>query len=247
MDILLLTGIAATFFAAGATKGISGMGLPTVSMGLLGLFMPPASAAALLVWPSLLTNVAQCVGSHFLAICAVLWPMWLGILAGALLTPLPPLATGAGTVRTGLGSLLIVYSVYGLARPAITLRIGRRATLAFALAVGGVTGALTAATGVFIVPMVMFLQMLGFEKERMVQALGLSFTVCTIALGASLGWDASWHALSSVEGAVALACAFFGMGLGVRMRGRISAAAFRTMLFIVFGLVGLALIAKESL
>jgi hypothetical protein len=75
MDIFLLAGIAATFFAAGATKGIAGMGLPTVSMGVLGLFMPPAAAAALLVLPSLLTNVLQCLGRHFLAITATLWPM----------------------------------------------------------------------------------------------------------------------------------------------------------------------------
>jgi uncharacterized membrane protein YfcA len=92
MDILLLAGIAVTFFVAGATKGISGMGLPTVSMGLLGLFMPPASAAALLVLPSLLTNVMQCLGRQFLAITSVLWPMWLGIFGGALLAPLPSLA-----------------------------------------------------------------------------------------------------------------------------------------------------------
>lgn len=247
MDLLLLTGIAATFFAAGATKGISGMGLPTVSMGLLGLFMPPASAAALLVLPSLLTNVLQCLGRHFLAICAVLWPMWLGIFAGALLTPLPSLASGAATVRAGLGALLIAYAAYGLARPAVTLRLRRPMLLATALLVGGLTGALTAATGVFIVPMVMFLQMLAFEKERMVQALGLSFTVCTLALGVSLGWKASWQAWSSVEGGLALACAFAGMGLGVRLRERISAAGFRTMLFVVFGVLGLALIAKEAL
>ncbi|MBL0419316.1 sulfite exporter TauE/SafE family protein [Ramlibacter sp. AW1] len=246
MDMLSLTGIAVVFVAAGATKGISGMGLPTVAIGLLGLFMPPAHAAALLVLPSLLTNLAQCVGRHFLALCALLWPMWVGILAGALLTPLPSLASGAATVRIGLGTLLIAYAAHGLARPEISLRLSRGAMLAASLVVGCVTGALTAATGVFMVPMVMFLQMLGFEKERMVQALGLSFTVCTVALGASLGWSASWQALSSVQGIVALAGALLGMWLGIQLRGRISAPAFRTMLFTVFGLLGLALIAKEA-
>jgi len=44
---------------AGAVKGVSGMWLPTLSMALLGLFMPPA--AALIVLPSLLTNIAQCM------------------------------------------------------------------------------------------------------------------------------------------------------------------------------------------
>ena len=247
MNFLLTGGVAATFFVAGATKGIAGMGLPTVSMGLLGLFMPPASAAALLVLPSLLTNVMQCLGKHLRAIAAILWPMWLGIFAGALLTPLPSLASGAATVRAGLGVLLIAYAAHGLARPSITLRLRRPALLATALAVGCVTGALTAATGVFMVPMVMFLQMLSFEKERMVQAMGLSFTLCTLALGASLGVGASWQALSSLQGGLALACAFAGMAVGVRLRERISAGAFRTMLFVVFGVLGVALIAREML
>jgi uncharacterized membrane protein YfcA len=247
MNIWLLTGVAATFFVAGATKGISGMGLPTVSMGLLGLFLPPASAAALLVLPSLLTNVLQCLGRHFLRIASMLWPMWLGIFAGVLLTPLPSLASGAATVRIGLGVVLIAYAAYGLMRRAIALRLRRRALLPTALVVGYVTGALTAATGVFIVPMVMFLQGLELAKEEMVQALGLSFTFCTIALGISLGWGASWHALTSIEGGLALGCAFAGMGLGVRLRDRISAPAFRTVLFAVFGCLGVGLIARELL
>jgi uncharacterized membrane protein YfcA len=247
MDILLLIGVAATFFVAGATKGISGMGLPTVSMGLLGLFMPPASAAALLVMPSLLTNVMQCLGRHFSGIAAILWPMWMGIFGGAFLTPLPSLASGAATVRLGLGVLLLAYAAYGLLRPSITLQLGHRTLLLAALLVGYVTGALTAATGIFIVPMVMFLQMLALGKERMVQALGLSFTVCTAALGASLGWSTSWQALASLEGGLALACAFAGMSLGVRMRERISATAFRTLLFVVFGVLGAAILAKEML
>ena len=247
MDFLLLIGIALTFFAAGATKGISGMGLPTVSMGLLGLFMPPASAAALLVLPSLLTNVLQCMGKHFRGIAAVLWPMWIGILAGALLTPLPSLASGTATIRLSLGGVLLAYAAYGLLRPAVTLRLSHGMLLFVALPVGLITGVLTAATGIFIVPMTMFLQMLPFEKERMIQALGLSFTVSTVALGASLGWSNSWQALSSVEGVAALACALVGMNVGARMRERISATTFRTMLFVIFGVLGAAIIAKELL
>ncbi len=38
------------------------MGLPTVAMGLLGLLMPPQAAAALLVLPSLLTNLLAVAG-----------------------------------------------------------------------------------------------------------------------------------------------------------------------------------------
>ncbi len=38
-----------TFLLAGTVKGVIGLGLPTIAMGLLGLAMPPAQAAALLI------------------------------------------------------------------------------------------------------------------------------------------------------------------------------------------------------
>src|SRR5689334_24722705 len=53
--------IVAVFLLAGWVKGVVGMGLPTVAMGLLGLVMAPVQAAALLVIPSLVTNVWQFV------------------------------------------------------------------------------------------------------------------------------------------------------------------------------------------
>ena len=55
------------FIAAGLVKGVTGMGLPTVAMGLLGLLMPPQAAAALLVLPSLLTNLWQLLAGPALA------------------------------------------------------------------------------------------------------------------------------------------------------------------------------------
>ncbi len=48
-----------TLALAGAVKGLFGMGLPTVSMGLLGLVMSPLQAATLSVVPTLLSNVWQ--------------------------------------------------------------------------------------------------------------------------------------------------------------------------------------------
>jgi uncharacterized membrane protein YfcA len=48
--------IALTFFVAGFVKGVAGMGLPTVAMGVLSAIMSPVSAASLLVIPSFVTN-----------------------------------------------------------------------------------------------------------------------------------------------------------------------------------------------
>jgi hypothetical protein len=62
MTSFVLAAITAIFVLAGFVKGVIGLGLPTVAMGLLALVMTPAQAAALLVVPSFLTNVWQAMG-----------------------------------------------------------------------------------------------------------------------------------------------------------------------------------------
>ena len=52
--------------------------------------------------------------------------------------------------------------------------------------IGLTTGLVTAATAVFVIPAVPYLQALSLEKDELIQALGLSFTVSTIAMAAGL-------------------------------------------------------------
>jgi uncharacterized membrane protein YfcA len=52
MTSFVLAAITAIFLLAGFVKGVIGLGLPTVAMGLLALVMTPAEAAVLLVVPS---------------------------------------------------------------------------------------------------------------------------------------------------------------------------------------------------
>lgn len=58
------------FLLAGVVKGVLGMGLPSVAIAVLGIAMPTAQAAALVVIPSLFTNVWQfAAGPHSLPSC----------------------------------------------------------------------------------------------------------------------------------------------------------------------------------
>ena len=56
LTLPLLAAVATTFVVGGFVKGVVGLGLPTVSMGLLGLFLPPAQAAVPLVRPCSFTR-----------------------------------------------------------------------------------------------------------------------------------------------------------------------------------------------
>ena len=72
-----------TFLLAGTVKGVIGLGLPTVAMGMLGLAMLPAQAAVLLIIPSTVTNLWQLsFGGHLGALLKRLWPMLLLIFLG---------------------------------------------------------------------------------------------------------------------------------------------------------------------
>ena len=172
---------ALTFLLAGLVKGVIGLGLPTIAMGLLAVAMPPADAAALLIVPSLVTNVWQMLaGGHLARIVLRLWSMMLGVCVGTVAGG--GLLTSASThlAAAALGAALALYATLGLLSLRWTVRGGAERWLS--PVIGAVTGLITAATGVFVIPAVPYLQAIGLDKEELVQALGLSFTVSTLAL-----------------------------------------------------------------
>lgn len=226
-----------TFFLAGTVKGVIGLGLPTVAMGLLGLAMFPTQAAALLIIPSTVTNVWQLVaGGHLSALLKRLWPMLLMIALG----------TGMGSMVLGmssglwmaraLGAALLIYALSGLLLP--TLRVAPRHEVWLGPVCGLVTGIVTAATGVFVIPAVPYLQALGLERNALVQSLGLSFTVSTLALAVGLFWNGALGREELQASLLALVPALLGMWLGQWLRQRISAQAFKRVFFIGMGALG---------
>ena len=227
------------FLLAGAVKGVLGMGLPTVAMGLLGLVLPVAEGAALLVLPSLVTNLWQMLrGRALAALCRRLWPMLLGVVAGVYLGRgwMSPNAAFHATLLLGL--CLVVYAAAGLAGLRLAAPPSRGEAWA-SLLVGGLTGALTAATGVFVLPAVPWLQALRLTKDELSQALGLSFTVSTLALAGNLTAAGHLNAQAATQSLLVLAPALIGMWLGQLLRDELSQDTFRRWLY--WGLLALGL------
>lgn len=153
LSIAMLVLAFTTFFAAGLVKGVTGMGLPTVAMGVLGAAISPLAAASLLIVPSLVTNVWQLfAGPHFGSLLRRLWPMMSAVFVGALLGSRWISRGDTGVTTTMLGVLLIIYSAYTLF--AGQLSVPGRAETWLSPLVGAITGALTGATGVFVIPAV---------------------------------------------------------------------------------------------
>lgn len=237
--ILAVTG---TFLLAGMVKGVIGLGLPTVSLALLTVAFDLPSAMALLLVPSFVTNLWQALaGAHTREVALRIWPfllmatvtVWIGAAALtrvdlALLTAL-------------LGVLLVSYALLSLGGVRLAIPL-RHESWAGPL-IGSANGVLTGMTGSFVVPGVMFLQAIGLPRDRLIQAMGMLFTVSTLALGAALqqaNFITVQHGLLSA-GAVLPALA--GMVLGQRLRARLSEQRFRTVFFIALLLLGAYIIA----
>lgn len=226
-----------TFVLAGMVKGVIGLGLPTIAMGLLGLAMAPAQAAALLIIPATLTNLWQLAfGGHLPALLMRLWPMLLAIFVGTAIGSLWLGIDGGQWVVRGLGGALLLYALSGLLLPSLRLAPAHEWWLAPLC--GLITGVITSATGVFVIPAVPYLQALGLNKDQLVQALGLSFTVSTLALAAGLLWRGALGSAELGASLLTLAPALLGMWLGQWLRQRISALQFKRAFFIGLGLLG---------
>jgi hypothetical protein len=236
----LLIFIAAAFLLAGFVKGTLGLGLPTVAMGLLAVTMQPSRAVAIVIVPAIVTNIWQTfVGPYLRDIVRRLWPLMLGTVIGIWLNAgmlTGPFARYGGIV---LGALLVVYAIIGLSK--FSFSVARKNEKWIGGIVGLVTGAVSAATGVQVMPSMPFMQAIGMEKDELVQALGVFFTVATLALGFTLTSAGLLSAATALPGAVAMAASFGGMFIGQAVRSRMEPEVFRRWFLIAMILLGLYL------
>ena len=98
--------------------------------------------------------------------------------------------------------------------------------------IGLVNGVLTGMTGSFVVPGVMYLQALGLSRDALIQAMGMLFTVSTLALAFALQANDLLRMEHGVLSAMALAPAMAGMAAGQRIRKRLSEQLFRKVFFL---------------
>lgn len=222
--------IGLTFLLAGFVKGVIGLGLPTVSLGLLTAGFGLIPAMGLMIIPSFITNIWQALqGGAFRELIQRLWLMMVAVVAGVWVGG-NILVTGDTTLLTGLlGVLLCLYSVIGLTR--FRIPTSGRAESWLSPVMGMVTGILTGLTGSFVIPGVLYLQSIGLNRNALIQAMGILFSVSTVALAVALGH----HQLFSMElggfslGGVVPALA--GMVIGQKVRKRLSEVAFTRVFF----------------
>lgn len=235
--------VALAFLLAGTVKGVTGLGLPSVSLALLTATLGLKAAMAILIVPSFVTNVWQAaVGGHLLAILRRTWSLLLAVCVATWFGVGILAKANADLLAGVLGLVLCIYAVLGLVR--IDPASPGRSELWLSPVVGAVSGVLNGMTGSFVVPGVLYLQSLGFSRDGFIQAMGVLFTTSTVALAFALH---DRHLLSgelAILSAGAVGPALIGMVTGQVVRRHLSEQTFRTVFFAVLLVLGAYIILR---
>ncbi len=230
-DAATIFAIVGTFLIAGTVKGVIGLGLPTLSVALLTVAIDLPSAMALLLVPSLVTNLWQAMfGGNSRAILLRLWPFLLMATVSVWLGATALTRVDLSLLSALLGGLLAVYSTVNLG--GLQFSIETRHEVWVGPLAGLANGILTGMTGSFVVPGVMFLQAIGLSRDSLIQAMGMLFTVSTLALAFGLQQNDFLTVEHGTLSIAALLPAIIGMVFGQRIRQSLSEQLFRKVFFL---------------
>lgn len=240
MSLLQIAVIAVAFVVAGVAKGAIGMGMPPIAIGLMSFAVPLESAIAIMVVPTMVTNIWQAIyGGGFKPLIRRFGTMAATAMIGILAVGL--LLSDLGSPRTAgwVGVLLVLYSIIALTpwRP----RVPRRAEPWANPLIGLMSGAVAGSTGVAAVPFLPYMQSLDMDRHELVQALGIMFLFITGMLAVSLAMHGAYHLANSIAGVAAVAPTMVGVWIGQHARRRLSPETFRRMFIVGMLLVGLHL------
>lgn len=243
MDAFSIAVVFAAFLAGGVVKGVLGLGLPLAAVAVMSSVLPLRVAIPLLLVPVLVTNAAQAVrGGHLEELLRRYWSMLLMSGVGVWLGTMALYRVDPAFLLVILGGVVCAYTSINLF--AMRFSVSERTVPTVSPAVGLVSGLLSGTTGSLGVPIVIYLQALGLQKDLFVQALGIAFLLTGLVWTAALVAQGGLTMTNVPVSAAALVPAAAGMWAGRRLRDRLSQERFRTGLLIFLFLTGLNLIRK---
>jgi hypothetical protein len=244
-DPYLLAWVTITFLLGGVVKGVIGMGLPTWSIGMLTAVIGLHPAMAMMLAPTIVTNIWQAlVGGHFRAVVVRAWPFLLAATGTILIGATALTRIHVAWLSALLGFLLAAYGLFGLLRPSLSL--AKRSETWVGVVAGGINGVFGGMTGAFAVPGVPYLQALGLQRDQLIQAMGILFTLSTIALAVGLGGQKLLTYDLGFASVLAVMPALVGMALGQTLRRRIPEAVFRKVFLSALIVLGGYIVLRAS-
>jgi uncharacterized protein len=226
-------------FIGGVTTGLAGFALALVVSGIWLHIITPIQTATLIVGYNLLTQSYAIWKLRHALSWRNVWPFIVGGAIGVpigtiLLTYIDPMY-----LRTGLGGLLVAYSIYSLVRPAFKpVQAGVPADVGIGF-LNGLLGGLTGLTGIIVT---VWCQLRGWPKDvqrTVFQPVNLAAIVMSAV---SLSFAGAVTAETVKLYVLGLPVLLAGMWTGLKLYGKLDDAAFRKVLLLLLLVSGLALI-----
>jgi uncharacterized protein len=240
-----LLGASVALGAGGFTKGVVGFALPLIALSFMGSFLPYETALALLILPTLASNLLQALRNGPRAAWETLRHFWrLNLLlvvtigfSAQLVVALPD--------RFFFAFLGITITLFGLSQSlGWQPRLADHHVSAVEVVVGLVAGFFGGISGVWGPPVVIYLISRHLPKVEMVRAQSLCYMLGSFVLTA-----AHWH--SGVLNPVTLPASGWliiptmaAMLLGYRVQDRLDQALFRKLTLWVLMIAGLNLLRR---
>lgn len=235
MDILAIAAVA--FTLAGIVKGVVGFGFPIITLIILTLTIGLLDALAIVVLPTIVVNIWQASSGPYLA--DIVRRMWLYFLVAMIFIWFTSAYLSVVNIKwptAMLGAILFVFALSRLLK--VSFSVPRKWERPLSVPLGAINGMLTGMTGSFMVPSVLFMQAMGFQRDMLVQAMGIFFAISTIVLAVSLGRNdliSMEHLRVSVS---ALVPSILGLAIGRRVRLKIDEERFQQLFLVSVLLLG---------
>ncbi len=245
-DLDSLALIALTYLLAGLVKGITGLGVPVVGVALVAPVLGMKTAVAVLLMPSILTNLWQAVsGRSFVQVLRRIWPLLATACAGIWFGSKILADADGRYLILAMGLFLVAYASIAMARAKLPSP-GRWEPLLTPL-IGGLGGIVFGMIGSFMVPGTLYIQSLGLPRDQFVQALGITFVVVSVTLAAALTQRALLTADLAIVSTAAVGPTVLGMLAGQRLRRILTEAQFTKVVLIVLLTTGVYMIARSMI
>lgn len=243
MDFWQVAILVVIFLAAGMSKGVFGIGMPTFLIGCLTMMYAPRMAVAMILLSLIASNIRQAfrggnpvliLRRHSVFCVFACVSMFLVAYFGGRV-PDAPLMILVGIAMVLFAATSLVADVPAL-RPSWNIP-----AQGIAGVLSGVLGGLSAIWGP---PLVIYLMSLKLEKNMLIQTMGVIFLAQSLFLTAGFvaSGELTW-AIAGV-GAAMLVPTFTGLMLGERMREHLDTRQFMRGFLILFLVLGLNLIRR---
>lgn len=241
VDLFLLA--VAVTFGAGFVKGAIGFAMPLIMISAFGSFMPPQTALAALILPTVTTNIHQALrfglgpaGEAVVKYRRMIAMVIICIAISAQFVVLIPQAVMLGL----LGIPVIAFAGVQLAGRSLALNLRHRVRAEYALGIiGGLYGGIS---GVWGPPVIVYLLSVGAQKAEAVRVQGVIFLIGgTVLLFAHLG-SGVMNATTLPLSAALIVPAALGMWAGFRLQDRLDPVQFRFWTLVLLCITGLNLV-----